>query len=35
MFDFHLKIPSLPHPHPNPPLEREGKKKSPLPQGED
>src|SRR4030067_3564662 len=27
--------PSLSHPHPNPPLEREGTKKFPLPQGED
>ena len=43
---FHLKIPLLPHPLPNPPLEREGTKKFPLsgkgfptflplPQGED
>jgi len=32
---FHLKIPLLPHPHPNPPLEGEGTKKFPLPQGED
>ena len=31
---FHLKKPSLPHPHPNPPLEREGVKQSLLLQGE-